>query len=872
MDCAKSFFDKCFQLRIEVPRLIPTGWESFCQKNINEALNGWDEDEKKDVLDVLKWTRKDVSDMPTARDIKTYINQVGLLRQHCDSRISTRSIAYFAVQKYIKFQKNKDIELQLISGMHPSNELKPIFNEQLTAELCGILFGVSAEKGQQLLLEPEIQNTLRTKGTEKIKTLSEIHNNAFWTVLNLHLSRRCDTNTILDYSYTIWHGLWEDAPDKCEVFIRYLKTTIDSGLPMSFPTPNSIDNYIAAFSLLDASNNDLSKYWNDIMHSLNELIKKGDYDSVSYNKILMTLVSCQKRNAPQQQTLADVPFENWIKWASAAISGKYNSYMFIKPPNTLTKDIAMKIKAGNPIPDRLHDLISYMINGGETLWQKVVDSMGDHINWNDGNPNPDIFSIDHFRILALLSSQGELLRGSFDPIIRNGAFYNLAFHLREQGAVKYVALITARYFPENFNSIEIIHKVNSAQGIEDLNNFWINKNVDNANFIWNEIKNLSDFEFIWKLVKVNNNKLVGDIIKTAMKEDCPKFFNYKNALQLFKEAILVINDGESFDVELMKCFIKYSQIEKEILESNDLDINTFAYALNILARNTDNKEIINYLIKKINAVTEKQWDKALREDIYLTTLAVTINERSSELSFANDLYNSLFSYLKAWLTNSVTPSEAKQNELPKIIAMLDDDFYQQLKNRLTEHIIDVKFKGSFAAISALLEHINIENLITYDRIKIQNATEEALKNSDINTIKIIVAILSQPEGAKFKPDKTFVNVLTVPMKRLFYSNKEIDKALIERLASIFKVDISENSNDIIILSAMFGKGDKMYPVTDTVKALVTAAGGEQVSFPVEISVLGDPLENVIKELIIKYSYAGKEYTITIPEHETVTIP
>ncbi len=71
---------------------------------------------------------------------------------------------------------------------------------------------------------------------------------------------------------------------------------------------------------------------------------------------------------------------------------------------------------------------------------------------------------------------------------------------------------------------------------------------------------------------------------------------------------------------------------------------------------------------------------------------------------------------------------------------------------------------------------------------------------------------------------------------------------------------------------MYGKDDKMYDVTDSVKKLVIAAGGEQVSFQVENSILGDPLENVIKELIIKYSYAGKEYTITIPEHETVTIP
>jgi len=56
-DCAKSFFDKCFQLRIEVPKLILTGWESFCKESINQALIGWDEKEKNEVLNVLKLTR-----------------------------------------------------------------------------------------------------------------------------------------------------------------------------------------------------------------------------------------------------------------------------------------------------------------------------------------------------------------------------------------------------------------------------------------------------------------------------------------------------------------------------------------------------------------------------------------------------------------------------------------------------------------------------------------------------------------------------------------------------------------------------------------------------------------------------------------------
>lgn len=788
--CAKSFFDKCFQLRIEVPKLILTGWESFCKENIDQALVGWGENDKNEVLNVLKWTREKVNDIPTPREIKTYINQVGVLRMHCDKEISTAAIAYFAVHKYLRFQKNRDIEEHLVSGKIPSDKHKPIFHAGLTAELCGILFGVSPEKGQQILLEPEIENILNTRNINKIKELSEIHKNAFWTVLNLHLPNMNDFGKMTNYSFTVWNGPWKTSPDKCGEFVSYLKATFDKLTSLEFPTQNNVNDYMAMFSLLDFGNYDFSDIWGFITNSLNEKMNKGDFDYLSGNKILSDLASCQKKKMPSSYTLGGIPIENWIKWATASSSDRINTYVLVKPPDTILNEITSKIVAKTPIPDNLYDLIAYLVNGGEKQWQPVIKAFQGHIEWNQGTPSGNVFSIEIFRILVLLSTTDQDVQSSIAQIIKNGPFYNLTSHLKSQGAEKYAALLLARSFPENLDLVQIPVVGNSAQGLQLVKDFWKAKSDQNAQFIWNEIIPQSDFAFIWKLAEVENNKLVGDIIKIAVNENCTRFFNYVNALQLFKAAISVVDDEGPFGSKLAKCFIANSQIEKEILEADDLDIIVFSYELNLLVENTENEEVAKRLIEKISIVNKDQWDDALRKDTHLTALAVTINKKSPGLQLGDSHYASLLSYLQAWISNSATPPEAQKDELPELISMLKNSFQIQLKNRLANYLIEIGFKGSLVAVSFLLEHINIGIIATDGKEKIQNVFEDSIRKKDIDSLKIIDMILSHQDSATFRPAQHLAEVFKSPISELLDTQEGIDKALIERLASKFGVDLS----------------------------------------------------------------------------------
>jgi hypothetical protein len=78
---------------------------------------------------------------------------------------------------------------------------------------------------------------------------------------------------------------------------------------------------------------------------------------------------------------------------------------------------------------------------------------------------------------------------------------------------------------------------------------------------------------------------------------------------------------------------------------------------------------------------------------------------------------------------------------------------------------------------------------------------------------------------------------------------------------------------IAILSAKYGKGERMRDVTGIVKAIVAAATAGCVRFTVNNDTLGgDPIKKEIKELKLVYSYAGETRTITVREYEELSLP
>jgi hypothetical protein len=889
--CAKSFFDKCFQLRIGVPKFIPSAWESFCEININKALTDYTDSEKKDIIDVLRFTRVNIGNIPTPREIKTYINQIKLIRLHCDINISVISIAYFVVQKYLNFLKNGKIEDALINKTIPFEKYIPISNDQLIADLCGILFGVSSQKGQQLLLEPEMKKAFTLKDIDKLKDLSNIHKTAFWTVLSIYLPQIENINLVIKYSNSIWNVFKKTSPDECQKFAFFLKDSIDKLKSLEFPTNSNIEDYEAAFMLLDFFKYDSLKLWDIIINSLEQQMNSPTFNHLEGNEILSRLIKCQNNNRTPR-VFNNIALANWEKWAEPSIIKGVNSYDFVQPHDNIINELAgIQPDPSISFPSVIYFTILYLIKCGKTKWDPFITSLDQYIKWPNRMQYINIYTIYIFETLILLSLiEDNRFRNSIRQIMSDGFLFHVSATLN---AVNLMALIMAINCAEDFDSFQTTPTppINPDQGINEARNYWKTSNDENSAFVWNKIKSFSYLDFIWSLSKNKDNKLIGDIIKIAVHENHSKLFSYLNSLQLLNYAISITGNEEVFNNELTKCFLKYSPIREEIFKINDSDFINFSYELYYLINNSKETSIINHLANKIKTVTKEQWNTALLNDTYLTTLAIIISEklRIPELLTNNsDLYEPLLSYLQKSISNGIL-SEKQQNELPELVSLLNEDFRTQLENRLADYITENQFKGSPLATSYLLNNINIKKIIKEYKSKIENIVDDAINKSKIeDSLRIIDVILSHQDSAEFKPEKRFAQVFKDRMKTLLRnSEEEKDKEIIKRLASKFGVDLSKKilkSNDIKISLATYGTNNNPNPkditsiVQTLVNELIESANDEQISFKIENDLLGgDPELDKIKELKITYSYLGKEFSISIPERindiiSTVILP
>ena len=789
--CAKSFFDKCFQLRVEVPKLILSGWESFSVENINIALTGWGQNDKDVILNVLKWTRDGVNDIPTPREIKTYINQVGLLRLHCDITISTTAIAYYAVQKYMRFQTNKEIERKIISNQLPLPSDKKLFDKGLSSEISGILFGVSTEKGQQLLLEPMIEKTLTLKDRDQLIMFCKTHNSAFWTVFDLHHNRINDFSILMKYSSSVRISFLDTDFKNCIHFIDHLKKASDELETLVFPTQEDVDEYVSTFYVLEKGNYDFTGIWKLLVTSLSVLIKAKEFNFIQGNRNLVALAGCLKQK-PTQYALSGISIDNWSSWAKACASEKLSSFIYVKPVNGIFQEISALFTPGVAFPETMYDLVTYLVKAKETGWEKVITAIQSYVDWNQGNPSGTVFTIEIFKILAILTDSGTKAQKTIERILRAGSIYNLSYNLSSEGSERFLAYIIGVCLPNELESIAVPSAANSTTGLQQVRNFWKVENPEYSKFILSSSVVSQDFQYIWKLLLDLSNKLISSIIKEAVDAQNEQFFSFANTLERMKNAMTITGDDPEFSRRLARYFIKNGQIEKVIIDSKSINAELYSRELNIVAELSDNIELLKVLTLCLHDITKEQWEKSLADNSHLTSLLVTIKNKKAKIKLEDNLYEPLLGFLKQWISNAVSPDEVQIQELPEIIGVLKVSFSTQIKSRLATFLVEKHFNGNPYAVSNLINYIDVKSIISDHQKIIEECLEDSLRKAEKDRIEIIDLILSHKDCSTFTPSSQLKDIFRAPIEVLLESSDEKETIIINRIINVFKVDFNKS--------------------------------------------------------------------------------
>lgn len=788
---AHDFFDKCFQLRLEVPRPVLTGWEHFAAEMIERGLVGWPKAEKQDALDILQRSRTALAEVPTPRKVKTYINQVGVLRQHVDQGIPTRSVCYYVILRYIRDGglTVDTIRAQLEKAEQPAEKDRHYLPRSCPKDLAGLVFGVPSAKGQQLLLRPDIERALQGGEGTALGDMREDHGDGFWSVFNYHISTVPLDDMTLSYSKAVRLGLWDDSKARCASFVRKA-----SDIKLAFPDAKQIEEYEAHLALLADSEVAAKRAWRQIIAGLRpDFESESALDAVGRVDLLSRCVAALNESAVECITLPCKRVENWMEWAKAAADKDIPAHQWLVPHKSARQELAKLVLPGALIDERIPSTLRYCLSAGISGWKTFVEACDAHIKHGNGTARPNTHSASVLEMLLEIAFHDTTSSAQLKELVASGQFHNFVFTVHNQGEPVLVGAATlfAYCHSDEIHALEIPGVGNAANGIQAVREFWTARSAENAKAVWELLVAHGQASLLWALAEDEKNKLMSDVILLALKSECAPFFGGPNALDRLSLAV-GWTEKRKQDRELTDRFLRYAELEKELAESEKLDLVTSCYELNLLVDKVSDERVLRSFADGLGQLDMPAWSQALQDDTDLPPLAIAVRKRQSAFALANPLLEAVVQFATKWATGAHSPSDAQREYWPSLIDLLGESFRKRFGERATLVVAEADMLVSQDFFTSNREFLDLRRLVNDERRNIQTVVERSITNKDFEHLQVLDAILQSDSDGSFTPDKHIPDVLHTPLNDLYWAEEDSERrSLLERVARCFSVELKQ---------------------------------------------------------------------------------
>lgn len=172
---SESFLDKSFHLRFYVPPLLLHDWQQFLDELIKQALPNHSVQDRASIQRTLDACHQGV---PTPRELKTYVNQIGAVHRQWGHEFRMSHVA-----AYVHLVRSgESLRQDLIDGKAPSPTLIAVVEGDLRQSLAALLHNVDSARGSELLLSQPIREALKEGNHKRLTQLASVHGAAYWSV------------------------------------------------------------------------------------------------------------------------------------------------------------------------------------------------------------------------------------------------------------------------------------------------------------------------------------------------------------------------------------------------------------------------------------------------------------------------------------------------------------------------------------------------------------------------------------------------------------------------------------------------------------------------------------------------------------------
>lgn len=786
---AKSFFDKSFQVRIDVPKPIVSNWLGFIDIMLKQAFQEWTESDKKSIKEVIEKTRKDILDNPRPREIKTYLNQVGFLRNHFPEDISTKSIAFYSFKRYLQGKSNNQISEYLLNiNKIPVEEIN-LIEEDTIQEISAIIYGVNKENGAQILLSPKIIHALNNNKPEVLEELQTNYKNVFWAIFKKIISDTNEFRDFIRYSTPLNSCRDEFGSEIGGDYILLMGKYLYKELNYNYLFDRNFSNDIKNASVLFFKYNKvkyLEGIWNLYLkvYLFHENKSEGNQkvDNERVELLVDTLHFIYINTKVEFKTkVIDVDYDSWI-----AIN-KQTKFLeilhLIHPSSKIISLLSNEIKAGSEITEDIFNLINSYLNSGANEIDVLSDNLVNHFKWNKGVQVGDVFN---YRSIALFENLFYKYQKEYDfeEFLKIQDMYSVCHFLESENnkLINMMSTICAIYFKDkliNFDDELTQNNQYSIYFIQSIKRYWETSDLENAKYTYKKLVENGLTKYVWDWSRNEKNLLCLDIIDLIILNHGKLEFNIEDPFG----TIITINNIDKEDFDISKVIIKFfenSNLLEQILKKENLDIISNDYVLYEILKITESKLLIDKIQNAIINLDELAFKNSLESDDYIQNILLELKSKNNNFKMGHELSEALYNYVYgSLLVNNPVFNITKwqKDNWSKILQLLDETHFDNFCNRISKLIVDEKenLKEEFYQINDKFINRNIVIDLLNKEIEILKLyLQQVLQNqNELEKFKYIDLILKLENESKkkIKFGREFHEIISPIIKSNSYSDE-----------------------------------------------------------------------------------------------------
>lgn len=614
---AKSFLNKCFQIIAEVPAPVMSAWNEYTIYSVNQALVGWPQDEKDNVIRTYKRhaSRLDIS--PTPREINSFVNQVGFLGMRWGGVMLAESIALYSILR--KSYSESSLRQTLISSTALPDKFESVADTQeIKQELAGLLFGVSKRKGVELLLTPEIESAIRSGDGEILKNLISTHGEAFWISWDAKKIEILPTSSHSEeYRISATLAIRTGLNDH---FKRLKQELADIEKVWKETTHNwQFDrlNYTEALTAVADFSQENTNYFDwlhqvisDKLLQIIDAVKSNpEINAKGLEQIASLAILLSKSFKPLQSLhYLSLDSNNWAIWLNTLIETNI-SLPNVLPAKGIIKEIgALYLENGTTLPE---DNLLLLLNTFKVFptspeWESVINNLTIWGNRTNRELNNDLA---YKLMLNLYAYKNGAFQDQIQSCIKGPHFWTRGMQENIEQAPTLPILVGCVLGKE----LQDINLVNA-----NVHAYWSQKeaSVDILKQAFLTLDDANLLKALWEIAQDERNSFAISLLTANI--------NNTNLYSL-KEATLCLNnyykwfeEDQHKNIILALCDHGSAERALETIKINPID---FDYALYLL-QSHGNHSVKNHVNKLLASIESKIWEKCFVDNSYLLNCAL----------------------------------------------------------------------------------------------------------------------------------------------------------------------------------------------------------------------------------------------------------